>query len=317
MRYILTTIVFVTIFFNINVFAYSDTTMSVNPNPPQPGSEVTVEVNNFATNLQTHNITWYVNDKLHKSGVGTTKIKIILPTGGANVRAVITGVSDTTVNIHPIYVDILWEAQTITPSWYKGRALPTDSSKITAVAYPHTEKTSELIYKWYKNGILLDITGVNNTLVTEAPDLYDSYLLSVEVLDNTGAIVGSNGVTIKTTFPEIVLYKKMPLLGLNHNMSLLYDNTLNDIENTIVAVPFYFNTGAKLTYKWNTRNLKAKRQTNDSILINKIFTGATLGVEINNPNVLLQNANKNINLLGHVNMQNNESGNESPFGTAN
>src|SRR3990167_742525 len=64
-------------------------------------------------------------------------------------------------------VDILWQGDTYTPPFYKGKSLWSNQSRITFVAIPQgLGNPASLNYKWTKNGTVLgNINGIGkNTL---------------------------------------------------------------------------------------------------------------------------------------------------------
>ncbi len=317
-----------------NFDEFTDASMYIQPKYPEPGEEVLVNLQSYTNNLHNIFIQWLYGGKIIKEGVGVTNVKIIAPKLGKSLKlkAKIKGVTDLERDIAPILIDILWTAQTYTPKRYLGRALPTNRSKIQAVAIPHLGKSNidpnKLTYNWYKNNrFLTKNSGINMSKITTAsPNIYDEYILNVEVLDRKGNKLGRSGVNIKTVKPEVLLYTIHPLLGVRYNTSLnnpTLNNNISD-EARIVAEPYYFSTinTNLLSYVWKANNMNLEKTSSpQSVTILKSTPGASLSVYVKDKNKLLQYSDttytmsrKNNSLNTSPNTQNNKTY-TSPFGS--
>src|SRR3989338_2221189 len=141
------------------VFAAFDLiTFSTTPKTPGANESVLVTMNSYAVNLGTANITWYVNKEPIKNGTAETSLTLRTGDFGEKVTidVVIITTEGLTVNkqfiIAPAEVDMLWEAQTYTPPFYKGKALPTYKSLVRVIAIPRfnsvTSSPAKYFYKW-------------------------------------------------------------------------------------------------------------------------------------------------------------------------
>jgi len=84
-------------------------------------------------------------------------------------------------------VDILWQGETYTPPFYKGRALWSSQSRITFLAIPHGAgigNPANLTYRWTQNGTVLgNINGIGkNTLSFTDSVLSKPQTIKIDVL---------------------------------------------------------------------------------------------------------------------------------------
>ncbi len=224
-------------------------------------------------------------------------------------------------------VDILWEAQTTTPSWYEGRALPSAGSTITAIAIPNIKNIPKNItYKWYKGTKLIKSSNDRdaNLLNLLAPNTYGDYILSVELLDSQGRLLARNGSKIKSITPEVLLYINDPLLGIKSNSALRTSKDraiiLLDTEPTFIAIPFYLSKSQEDTfsYNWNIKNALYEKPSKDSVTIINSSGVINLSIQVLGDK-LLQSTHSNYVIKTpnntRVNIQNNNTDvdNNNPF----
>ena len=117
--------------------------LQVFPNFPKANENIFFEVASYSTDLNQATIVWLKDGKQVASGVGLknfsaktgqlgTKIKMDVLIQTSNNKEVFK-----TVTIIPAEVDLIWEANSYTPPFYKGKALFPNEGKITVVAFPH------------------------------------------------------------------------------------------------------------------------------------------------------------------------------------
>lgn len=280
MRYVLVTLLFLVPLF-ASAASYQDLLLTLDPELPGPGDTITATINSYAYDLNSTQIVWYLDGTVVGTGRSAT---FSAPTHSAPVElTVIAGSHSITHTITPAQLDLLWEADTYVPSFYTGRALPSVGSHIHAHAIPHIAATTltaasttanALLYNWYVNSrLLVDNSGVGrDVLITDAPGLYDSYLLSVEVLAPSGLKVARAGTRITSVEPTLVAYGVSPLLG-----TVTYRDyaSLKDIalEDTPALLPYYFSIA-----------------TPGELLYTKTRTGDLFTVKARHPSILLQSA---------------------------
>ncbi|MES2224006.1 MAG: hypothetical protein V4469_03705 [Patescibacteria group bacterium] len=240
--------------------------VTLDPSFPQPGEPITVTLDAYGVDLDNSNISWTANGTTILEGKGQKVLKTTAGKSGqiTTIKAAIDAPNSKevikTVTINPQSVDIIWEADTYTPPFYKGKALFSAEEKVTFVAMPNQTSAKNTIYKWSQDGeVLKDQSGFGkNTLPYEGDILAGQVDVSVETTDGTQN-TASNNISIAPTKPEVYMYEKNPLYGtlFNKELSTLFDLGTNQ-EGTLSIYPFFYgvtNRGdSKLTYNWSINN---------------------------------------------------------------
>src|SRR3989338_635002 len=103
--------------------------MSISPEHPRPGESVMVSVESYNIDLNRSEAHWFVNDKPIKTGTGGKQLQVLAGRNGeaTSVRVVVLGENGTTYSasiiFRPAEVNLLWQAESYTPPFYKGKAL--------------------------------------------------------------------------------------------------------------------------------------------------------------------------------------------------
>ena len=119
-----------------------------NPEFPTPKSQITISLNDYSVETTGANITWYVNNIEDASFRNERSISITTGALGekTTVRVVLTRSNapalSSSITIVPTVVDIVLEANTYVPNFYKGRALPSTESRVRAIAVVHDNSTT-------------------------------------------------------------------------------------------------------------------------------------------------------------------------------
>jgi len=132
-----------------------------------PNALLRVSATSYSFDLNSSDIVWKVNGKVFKRGTGEKIIDVMLGDAGSGTKIEIdaTVISGQTYHketvVIPATVDLLWQAYTYTPAWYKGKPLPSSTSDVKIVAVPYFKtaggemlSASDLTYNWnlnYKN----------------------------------------------------------------------------------------------------------------------------------------------------------------------
>lgn len=239
---------------------------TVAPETPGPNQTVYIEAQGVGPFIGNATITWQVNGKVVKSGVGLTTFSFT--TGGVGtatqVRVTIQSTQGTYTRdfvFAPSVVHLVWEADTSAPLFYKGKTLYSAGSSIKVVALPTIASgksivsSSKLSFQWYrKDTIDTRASGLGKNVYTFNGDgIQTSEDVRVDVYLN-GSKVGSGEVLIPATNPGVVLYSQDPLRGELLDVALPTKFNLNANEITLRAEPYYFanssmRTGS-LAYTW-------------------------------------------------------------------
>lgn len=148
--------------------------LSIQPSNPLPGQPVTITAGSTDFNINESSILWKANNKTVESGVGITSITVTAPEAGN------TGVITATVNttgfdtitattiLRPAMIDLIWEAaDSYTPPFYKGKALPSTNGLIKVSAIPASNAPRSMTYTWSKDDVILGSqSGFNKATYT-------------------------------------------------------------------------------------------------------------------------------------------------------
>lgn len=276
---------------------------------PKPYETVNINLEAFGTDLNKASITWTVNGTVAKKGTGEVNFSVQAGGVGSVKKVgiqinVLGGIPiNKSLTIAPEEADLIWEARTYTPPFYKGKALYTPQEKVVVVAMPNflTPEGSQmdskkLIYTWNKNGdVEQDQSGYGkNVYRITGGILLKEDTIGVEVT-GFGRERAKESIDLKLNSPEAVFYENNPLYGILFNKSMIGTYNLGDSEKTVEAFPFYFGAFRKsdprITYNWTLNNDKILvPETKNSIVFRNTgeeagtsYVGLTIG---NNSNFL-------------------------------
>lgn len=278
-------------------------TVTVSPQYPRPFETVGVSIDTYWFDLNTAKITWLVNGKVVDTGVGKKSISLTLGDIGQGTSVVIQvekpygATFSNTVRIYPSSVELVWEAQTYTPPFYKGKALPTFGSNITVSALPRISTggtfvpKENLLYTWKLNGSSAPIeSGLGKYSIS-----FPATITRKEEVVSVSASIPNTGVealgetTIKLSNPVIRIYEDHPLYGTLSQTALSQSIRLLSQEISFKAVPFFFSNKdpqfSELEFNWNMNGKNITDTTSDTIVLRSSGEEAgrsTVSVEINN-----------------------------------
>lgn len=244
--------------------------VSLEISPPSPSPRQNVVVHAAAPTLDTATtfFDWSV-DNVHKpelSGYGNDSIRLVAGEVGTSMRVDVTVTGKTgqpaqsSITVYPSTIALSWYAQTYTPAWYQGKALPTPNSVVTVTATPRivlngvTLRPENLVYTWgYENRDRL-LVGVGKqsfaVQVSDQTDVDQQVRVVVEDLD--GRIRKEGAVFITTTLPHAALYRLTPLGGIDPRVTASALTSLKHETIDLQAEPFFFPTLSKkeLRFQW-------------------------------------------------------------------
>jgi hypothetical protein len=240
------------------------------PSVPTPGENVSIELSSNSFNIDTANIVWSVNGKAIFSGKGEKRISVKSGTIGTQteVVAIIEGPDGSSIKkmfvIIPTAVDMIFEADTYTPAFYSGKALPTSEAKVKVWAIPHlrlkdgTEiPRNELTYTWSVDD---EVNGRASGYDKETFSFLMGYLpenspkISVEVYSQEYNMKAVGELKISQSNPEIIFYEDSPQSGLKLNKAIGDKMFMDGPELTIFGSPYFFSEknqpSKNFNYKW-------------------------------------------------------------------
>ncbi|MCK5285670.1 MAG: hypothetical protein KAJ58_00370 [Candidatus Pacebacteria bacterium] len=250
-----------------------DINIKLNPAFPSAYQNVTVTTEIYITDIYKAKISWFIDGVLKSEGIGNKEFNFRTKNFGetTNLSVQVTssdiGQLIKTFKIIPTELDLIWETDTFTPPFYKGKALNTHESTVKIVAIPNFINNNgvkidpkELIYLWKKDWKISnsDSGYGKDSFSIVGPGLFKDNMISVEVTTLDGIIKNKKSILIRNNIPEVIFYENHPLLGILNNRNLKYfpvSNTYSE-EIKIKVYPFYFSLYNKdnIKYEWLVNN---------------------------------------------------------------
>lgn len=231
-------------------------TLNVTPSFPEPFETVTATAKVSGVNIDALPVAWLLGGKVKGSGVGMKSFTFkVGDVGSATLLRVevLTPESDfglltKETTIRPSDADVLWEADTYTPPFYKGKALPTSQSSVKIIAMPQFMERGarinpkNLIYKWkkgYSYGENDSGTGKNFFSYT-AGYASNADGITMTISNLSGTLSVKKTIDIPVYEPKIVFYEKKPLENVRYEHALSEHLNLKEKEVILSAVPYFF-----------------------------------------------------------------------------
>lgn len=239
------------------------------PERPRAESPVTIELESFTIDLNSARISWFINKRTAREGVGEKKLAVLV--GALGTITTISVVAETADGrkltgetvIRPANVDLLSEASGYTPPFYRGKALmPFEGTAFVAALPAFVDGSgarlspSQLIYTWRENGeVIGDSSGVGRSLFVVASRIpIRPKTVSVEVASLDGTLSATASTAVSPVEPRLILFEDHPLYGLQFHRALRGTVPLTKDEVRVIAVPFYFETprrsSPRISYTW-------------------------------------------------------------------
>ena len=248
-----------------------DITVHLDPAYPSANQIISAKLETYVTDINYAEILWFVDGKLKKRGIGETEFSFGIGDFGETtildiqINSSDIGGLNKKVKITPTEIDLIWEADTFAPPFYKGKALSASEAVITVVALPNFVNSSgkkispeNLIYKWKKDWkIIGDKSGYGKKSFSFiGPRLFGQNSITVEAESLDGNLKGKKSVSISPKKTEIVFYENDPLLGILDNLAIMNKYNLSDEELNLTAYPFFFSLQnlTDLEYNWRMNN---------------------------------------------------------------
>lgn len=254
------------------------------PARPNQGDTVEIEAKMFGTPIQNAIFTWVIDGKLYRKEQGLNMISVYVQKN-TRVNLTILTVSGTTLTkewvFNPQNVVLIWEANTYTPPFYKGKSLFTAESALTFhginldVKNPLTNNYAN--YVWKTDGVVQGAnSGVGkNTFIYQADILQYEPLFELLYSNITNFEKSKGGqkaapvstrsvLRVQTLESDIFTYEKTPLLGILFNKKIGTTFPVIKPEVTLVAYPVYYSVVSALIpdYTWLLNDTVLKRSSN-------------------------------------------------------
>ena len=303
-------------FFSVGLFAHAQINGAVfsiilSPETPGVNEEVIVTLESDSIDLGLSNITWSLNKSVRLEGVGERQARFTIGSLGSVyslevlVETDVGGRFTQSLLIEPREVNIVWEAFSYTPPFYKGKALAPSAGLITFVAMPEIADSGgnkidpkKLVYTWNQGGVVLGrSSGVGRQSIVLQNEFLseEALIVSVVVSPQNGSVRVRGAAVVPIYAQEVLIYEKRPLEGVVYSSVLQspYRFTANEI--IFRAEPYFFSLedvfGGLLKYRWRVNRediaVPQEEQGNE-------ITFRREGVEVGQAEVLLKIINNNI-----------------------
>lgn len=279
------------------------------PESPTPNSTVTAVIKYSGIDSNRTTFSWFINGTLKKSGVGEVNFSFKTGDIGKKIDLKVSAktpdgqVIEQNISIIPSSVNLIYEAQSYTPPFYKGKPLFTNQGTLRIVAVPTIVVSSKkvdpkkLIYTWKSDGqILSDASGYGKNVMTfngGVPWKSTEITVSVKTIDQK--VTAQDTLLLNPVNPKIVVYENNPVYGILFNKAILGSIKTFKTELSLIAEPYFFsiqNSGYNLTYSWwmNDQTLSASKKTVTITNKNNLEGMANIGVKVTNNKKIFQYA---------------------------
>jgi hypothetical protein len=257
-------------FAQISQFPEGDIEYQFVPISPKAFQNVRVTLVSYIEDLNSASITWRVDGQTSASGKGLKNFSF--KTGSVTQTVVLEifvklndgRLSQKTYRIKPVDVDLVWQSESFTPPFYRGKKMFSHENNLTFVAIPHMTDGSgveinpkNLTYKWTRNDQVIDYASGygKNILSYKGPLISRTQSIHVEVTDPNSSQRGFAIIDLPPVDPEMHLYKKDPLYGIEFQKALSENLDLKGSkEVTVVGMPYYFGIlksySSDIIYRW-------------------------------------------------------------------
>lgn len=239
--------------------------LAMNPQYPSAGERVRLSLEGYAVDVDRSMIVWYVNEKEVARGSGLRDFEVDAPALGVEqtIRAVaeepsgILGVASAT--LRPAEVTLLWEADSYTPPFYRGRALPGSQSTIRAEAIADLRRgaaritENDVVFSWFRDGARFASGRGRSSISFPGPTLFDTDRILVVAESLDGTISGRAEIVLRGEDPKIELYEHHPLFGTLYHRAFVGTVLNMEEEQKVAAVPFFASAPPRdpsLVYEW-------------------------------------------------------------------
>ncbi len=239
--------------------------LSMNPEHPSAGERVRFSLEGYAVDVDRSMIVWYVNGKEVARGAGLKDFERDAPRLGSEetIRAVAEEVSGIigvgTALLRPGEVTLLWEAQSYTHPFYRGRALPGSQSTIRAHAFTDLRRgtariaENDIIFSWYRDGARFSSGRGLSSVSFQGPTLFDSDRIGVVAESLDGTISARSETSLRGEDAKLELYEHHPLFGTLYHRAFVGTVLNLEEEQKVATVPFFAPVTPRdpsLVYEW-------------------------------------------------------------------
>lgn len=299
-------------------FGVDNLKILLTPERPRGSEEVTAVASDNSNDLTRSTITWTVNGRVVKRGVGEKTVTFTTGDVGSvtTLTARIINPSgipfEKTLRIRPADVELLYEAvNTYTPPFYRGKTLPAYEGDVRVVAVPRfisaggaRISSRNLLFTWHEGDrVRADVSGVGkDSFILKGRIPFRSVPISVEVSTTDQTIVAAGTTFVEQRQPTAALYEEHPLYGVLYNRALTAPFNLSGDEVRLTAAPFFLDGGgaSSLQFRWLMNNV-AVGDASEKTMVFRNTGGkggeALVRVEVRNSSKIFQGASAETSVL--------------------
>ena len=251
--------------------------VTVFPEIPRPGDTVTISVDAFGgIDINSAQINWVMNGKSVLKGAGEKKFAFQAGSDGKTItielriKPVYGPEIVKTYKFNPSEVDVLWQANTYTPPFYRGKALYTPEADVQFVAMPNILKSNKTnlqpngaVYNWnvdFKN--YADKSGFGkNTYYFSGSILTKPTNVRVTAYDpSKKESTGVGSIEVGPTEPKLLMYEDHPTYGPLFSTAAVGNYNFGAQDIKLNAYPYFFSVASKhdADYVWKINGTDLK-----------------------------------------------------------
>ncbi|MBI4137722.1 MAG: hypothetical protein HY472_00550 [Candidatus Sungbacteria bacterium] len=237
------------------------------PGSPSPGETIAIRAETPTFDPRQSEFFWTVNGAGRPDLSGRGKNSISANAGdigsvvrvSVNVRSSDGGDGSASLALRVSDSALAWFAETYTPPWYKGKALPSRDSVVSFVAIPRIVvggsqvPVQSITYRWRLDNQDDALVGTGERVFRiRTSDLpRTTHRVSVLMEDPASGTKREEEVFIIPTEPRVVIYPATPLGGVETRSAAAFSFGRGTLD--FQAEPFFFPVIAKsdLSYEWN------------------------------------------------------------------
>ncbi len=290
----------------------------ISPEFPGAFTNVYVTIDGLGIDFDRSKISWFLNEKISKTGVGEKSFSFKTGAIGETARLIvsvetITGQKiNTAAAIVPAEANLIWEPVAYAPPFYKGKRLYTYESPIRVMAIPEIVENGrrltpdELVFKWKENYKLIQsASGAGkDTIVVRNSVPLKPIVVSVEISTLDNSITATGNISAEPGQPQILFYENSPLYGVLWNRALTSPFALAQKEISVLAAPYFFGVSnaadQKLQYNWTINSAPVSSTGEKNILTlrqeSEQTGNALLGLRVANTKGIFQFADGSLSI---------------------
>lgn len=261
------------------------------PEVPRPGDTVTLSVSTFGgIDINSAMINWVMNGKSSLKGRGEKRFSFQAGTDG-NLSTIELHIQPQygaevvkTFKFNPAEVDVLWQANTYTPPFYKGKALYTPEADLQFVAMPNIIDSagqkiqpSKAVYDWEigfnhiadKSGYGVNYFNYTGSIISKPTKIR---VTAYDPLNKESA--GTGNLVVEPIQPTLLMYEVHPTYGtmFNNAANGTYNFGAQDIQ--LGVYPYFYSSNSRkgVNYQWsiNDNPLDTLPKNQDFLVLQKI-----------------------------------------------